>query len=38
MAPVHWHKLPYHKFIWYEANREAFRPFLIGGVYVYFYT
>ncbi|KAF4319668.1 hypothetical protein BBO99_00004673 [Phytophthora kernoviae] len=29
---VRWHKLPFTKFVAYEAKRPMFQPFLIGGV------
>ena len=28
---VQWHKLPYAKFVMYEAKRPMFRPFLYGA-------
>lgn len=31
---VRWHKLPFGKFVAYEASRPMFQPFLIGAAYV----
>lgn len=31
-APIHWHKLPFHKQAYHHLSHSAYRPFLIGGV------